>query len=211
MTSVKIVTSLVMLIFVVACGGSSDGKDKEDDLPELANTFEAIPEYSFDDFQLDSDVLYWEIRAGDQDPQAGGTTEAAWRYDAERYQALTEEQRTQLDATESSGRLQDWCQTEYCVNYGAAITEDGVEVLHDEPDLLAFFGQIDSEAKLNLWLWANEYSGVTFEAEDAGYTAIALRSDPMCVEDVYYRLFVDTNGVITEVEEVLRRKPDLCP
>lgn len=207
----KFVTLLPIGAFLVGCGSSDDDKDQRDDLPELANVFQPIPDYAFDDFQLDSNVLYWEIRAGNRDPRAGGTTEAVWRYDTDRYQALTDEQQAQLDATESTGRLQDSCMTEYCVNYGAAITEDGVEVLHDEPGLLAFFGRIDSEAELNFWLWANEYNGLTYEVVDAGYTAIAFWSDPLCAEDVYYRLYVDANGAISETEEVLRREPTVCP
>lgn len=83
-------------------------------------------------------------------------------------------------------------------------------LLTSSADLLAFLAPINAEAKLNLWLWANGYQAISYQVVDSGYRAVVHVPDPMCVEDYYYKVFVDTNGVITETETLMSRAPEVC-
>lgn len=191
------------LMITTGCGSSSDKS-----VPTLALTFRSPSHYSLDDFALGEDVLYWELRTrqGSNPPSP-----TAWTYDPPSREALSEEQKALLESTDSNFGLQPGCQIDDCVLFGAAVTQEGIQVLSSNAELLAFFAPINSEAKLHLWLWANDYQGHTYEAVESGYNAVVHVADPLCIEDHYYQVFVDTNGVITETEMLMTRTPEVCP
>lgn len=173
----------------------------------LAFTFGSPLDYSLDDFWLDDEVLYWELRARHNDDPSSST---AWTYDAQSREALSENQKAALESTDSEHGLKPCLQLEDCVIYGAAVTQDGTQILSTTAEFLAFLSPINSEAKLHLWLWANDYEGHTYEVVDAGYKAVVQVVDLWCVEDRYYLVFVDTNGVITETETLITKAPEVC-
>lgn len=186
--------------FIAACG--SDSGD-----PDLAFTGSSAPPLSdtnADGFNLAAPVDYWETRGRNPDSASGlQPSERIFRYDADRYASLSEAQISDLAAADSQTGFRYGCIPASCAIYAVAVTGDTTLIINSTPLLLAFIGTIDTAAELTLWLWAADYELRQYRRTAGGYEAFVVQ-DNACGRVRTAIVFVDTNGVITELESVVR-------
>lgn len=186
--------------FIAACGGDSGD-------PDLAFTGSSAPplgETSADAFNLAAAVDYWEIRG--RMPDSASTlqpNESIFRYDADRYASLSEAQIAALEVADSQTGFHYGCLPASCAIYAVAVSGDTVQIVDSTTLLLAFLGTVDTASELTLWLWAADYELRQYRQTVGGYEAFVVQ-DNFCGRVRTAIVFVDTNGVITELESVAR-------
>lgn len=223
-----------LLCMVTSCGGDDDSRldegvgssssanNSSSNNSSASNSIAANPDlpdtpfsersaYVLADFDLETTPVYWEVRRG---PVEGPDVEeepvhVLYSYDSSATEEFTQIQIDALAEAESSSGFGVSCLPMYCPIYGVIIEGNEAQLLTTESELLAFFGNINSEAELNLWLYANEYYARTYQEVDGGYEVVAAWDDS-CGENGEDLLFVDTAGVITKLETLWSEEDNVC-
>lgn len=163
----------------------------------LANSFQAKDEYSLSDFTLNNNYSYWEIRMNY--PNSGETNTPLQSYQEDENKKLTQAQQSRLKDVKSNAGFLDLCYPEKCPVYGVSLVDNTTIMLTTDDSLLAFFGLIDTEAELNIWLWANNYEGLSYQKVGNGYQVVANWNN-LCGTRGKDLVYVDENGKITKLK-----------
>ncbi|MGI1678787.1 MAG: hypothetical protein K6L75_08655 [Cellvibrionaceae bacterium] len=195
MSKMKIVGILMILCGLTAC--LSEDSDSEL-IVVLNESFYNLDEYELADFNLSDDFDYWEVRKGEVrdgnfivEPE-----EILYVYDDDAFAGLSNQQVADLDATVSRNGFIAFCQPDYCPIYGVTVIGNGTALIDSKSELLDFFEDIDTEAELHLWLWANDYTALSYELAPSGYLAVVRWSNG-CDRRGEKIVYVDFDGDIS--------------
>jgi len=196
---------ILLASFLLACSDDSPETEAlpEVSLAEVSSETELLPnepfmnrtDYVLSDFSLSGNYVYWEIRRGSLSSEE--KDETLYSYDSETYSTLDETNLNNLSQADSEYGFAAQCLPGYCPVYGVTILDGNTNTLTSKSELLEFFGKVDTEAELNLWLWANDYYVDLFSKDESGYYVI-VSWDSLCGRRGKDLVFVDENGVITE-------------
>lgn len=206
----------LLILFSSGCGGSdndNDSGDNEDPQVALDSEFSDIESYEPSDFTLSNGVIYWEVTVNVTNLSEEPTLEPKYRFSEADYASLSEAQKSDLSAAFSNTGFKRYgCEPEHCPVYVLALQAEGdVRIVDSGAELAEFFGPIDTEAELHVYLWAHNYNPQRFEEAPGGYRAIVERLT--CQAVITDLLFVDHDGAITLVQELERedKEPPMCP
>ncbi len=201
---------LTCSLFLVACGGSSDEDTSlEHDYPEM-NSGSYASNYSMTDFSISTASDYWEIRTGlPSEPEEYSLVRVV---DEDTLTALSDVQRDVLNSTASGSGFKIDCQIS-CFNYLVSVKDDYATVISTYDELKAFFGSIDTEAELYVWLSESDYSlevePRSWEATATGFKAI-IEWDTHCAHSGTDLVDVSSDGTITLLERLEEKTDGPC-
>ncbi|MGH1471388.1 MAG: hypothetical protein ACRBCS_09355 [Cellvibrionaceae bacterium] len=194
-STLKIFGIIISFCGLTAC--LSDNSDSEL-IVVLNESFYHLDEYELADFTLSEDFEYWEVRKGET---VDGnfiieSEEILYVYDDNAFANLSNQQVTDLDATFSANGFRASCEPDYCPFYGVAVMGNTTALIDSKSELLDFFEDIDTEAELHLWLWANDYKALSYELVPSGYLAVVRWSNG-CDRRGEKIVYVDFDGDIS--------------
>ncbi|HLR25526.1 MAG TPA: hypothetical protein VK112_06635 [Fodinibius sp.] len=188
---------LAAIILVMLTGGCSLFESDELTLP---HEFRDQSAYHLSDFHLNGQYTYWEVRRNGIPDTT--THETIRSYDNSIYESLSSGQRQKIKAATTQRGFVQLCIPGGCSGYGVALHGDTVELIDSDKKLLTFFGPIDTEAELHLWLWAKFYSAfISYKKETSGYQAI-VKEDNYCGEIKKKLILVNQDGAITDLKTI---------
>ncbi len=205
-------------LLLVACSGDDGPSDRPGDveretfsLPETAFS----GEYSSGDFSLAESVDYWEVRRGPMSISDDDEFERVLSFDPSTYKALDDTQKAIIQETrvQSSG-FGAQCQPLYCPLYAVSLSGYDAMAIDSDPQLMAFFGGIDTEAELFVYLtYAQNYkeqvTPLAFEANAEGYR-VHVAWDSLCLVGGEDLIQVSPDGTIEKLEELSREETGVC-
>lgn len=206
---------IVISLSLVACSGD------DQPLPESPRQTLSIPEttfsgeYSAEDFDLAQPVDYWEIRLGAIPGLGSDEFERLMTFDASSYEALDDTQKSILEETtvlDTGFGAQ--CRPLYCPVYAVSLTGFDATVIDSDALLLEFFGDIDTEAELLVYLtYAQNYKEqvrpLAFEANAEGYR-VHVAWDSLCLVRGEDLIQVSPDGTIERLEELSLEETGVC-
>ncbi len=197
-----VIATLTPLLLLTACGASSD------DDQELEHQFS--DNYSISDFSLSADTDYWEIRTAIPETPEDYSTNR--QVDEAAFISLSPVQTDVLNATFSESGFKTGCPNT-CFNYVVSLSDDYATVISSYDELKAFFGNIDTDAELYIWLSESDYSLVvepqSWEATATGYRAI-ITWDSLCAHRGTDLVDVTADGTITMVKRFEEKTDGSC-
>jgi len=204
---------VILSFFQLGCS-ENKSDDSPGSLPHLE--FEKLSSYLLSDFDLPSDVAYWEARRGSL-PQSEWRDSIGYSYEDDllfsfdeiALEALTVQQKDSLNQADSEYGFSSQCQPSYCPIYGVSILGDSAVVISSDSDLLAHFGNIDTVAELHFWLWAQSYNAKFYQEVGGGYLVV-VGWDNLCGTRGEDLLYVDYNGTITKQREISTEEYSGC-
>ena len=205
----RLTIGLCSLIVVLGTGCSSDGSNRsEDSLPSTPFS----ETYELEDLNPAGEVEYWEVRQG---PHVG---EDLSQFNVrERYgnrDSLDDAQRELLQSSTSQTGFAVGCLPGHCPIYAAAITGYDVRTLDSQESLAEFFGGIDTEAELFIYLsyissYALSTHPLTYEKVDEGFLVV-LQWDSLCLNRGRDLVKVYPDGTVEKIHELDRETYDVC-
>ena len=199
-----LISALVLAGTLTSCGG--------DDAVVLENEFQLA--YQLSEFNLSKTYRYWEIRRGSVEFEESDEYEVIVQFDATAYNGLVDDIKSVLSDAQSQNGFFAQCLPSYCPIYGAAISDQNdVELIDSNTLLKAFFGDIDTEAELFIWV---KYSRLSFYNEPLSYEAyeqgykVVVEWDTLCQRKGSSLIYVDQNGDITELKQLTEEHYDSC-
>lgn len=170
--------------------------------------------YQITDFQFASEHQYWEIRRGwfEQNPEVEHSV--LNQFDPASLLTLSQATQTALAETKLYSGFYSSCFPAGCPIYAVAVDNNELLVEIDSRNkLLAFFGDIDTEAELDIWV---RYSGfeaitvpVTYEQHQLGYK-VMVNWDTTCQLRGSSIVLVEFNGQVSELEQIDTEEYDSC-
>ncbi|WP_024460057.1 hypothetical protein [Marinimicrobium sp. LS-A18] len=205
---------LAISLSLVACSGddhpSPENPRQTLSIPET--TFSG--EYSAEDFDLAQPVDYWEIRLGAIPGLGSDEFERLMTFDASTHEALNDTQKAILEETtvlDTGFGAQ--CRPLYCPVYAVSLTGFDATVIDSDALLLEFFGDIDTEAELFVYLTHTPNLSVltplAFEANDEGYI-VHVAWDSQCLVRGENLIQVSPDGTIETLEELSQEETGVC-
>jgi hypothetical protein len=183
---------------LTACGESSSDKSES-----FSYTFVGIDEYSLKSFDLPLDVKYWEIRSENwPDPVESFQV---YSFDLDIYDSLDSVLRDEISNIVSPLAFGGDCLPSACGYFGVFLIENSLELIQTPNEMLEFFGEINTPIELAIWLRYTElYRLESYEPIHGGYNAIVSWSS--CSNRGTKKVFVDTNGIVTVLNDLTTEK-----
>ncbi len=190
----------------VSSSSSQTSSANPQELPETP--FSDSSDYLRTDFDLSLEADYWEIRRAPID-DSEDEGETLFSFDAGTREELSSTAEAELAEADSNTGFAEGCAPMHCPIFAVAVVDDTAYLQASEGELLGLLGELNTEAELYIWLYANEYSGEAYEEVDGGYSVIATWNGSCDIgrEDL---LFVDYNGVITKQETLENPEFSVC-
>lgn len=209
----KLIPWLLVILLLTGCGDSDDdGNGLFSFNSTSREAFLPLDQYQSDDFNLTEDALYWETRVGPA-TQAGVPQvlrhQLLFFYAQEALVATFENRLDELIQTEPLAGFADKCFPSRCLVYIAGLTPQSNFTILTDQELASFLGEIDTEAELAYWLWAEDYIPLDYLVEEGGFE-VTVETSTICPQRTRQRLFVDNNGVITPVENLPSESVETC-
>lgn len=196
------------LLAIIAClFGCGDGNSFQP-VPVPINSFSGLSEYTQNNFDLGETSEYWEVRRGD-DGGSGDLSAVLYQSDTDAYELLSAQDLALLEAQSSISGFTYTCLPGSCPIYAVTLDGGSARTISSDAELKLFFADINTEAELYIWLWANNYSAKLFDQLDDGYRVL-VEWDDYCGKRGERIVHVGFDGEIIELIDVLTESYDGC-
>lgn len=159
--AILILTSL----FLSACGSDSDSRAN---LP--ATPFQELDSYELSDFNLSSSLDYWEIVRAYDVPDV--PNDKLYQFDADTFDTYSDEIKEDISEQSTNSSFVYYGDPSGSRHYGVTLEGAFVDLVISKEELVSLFGEIDTEAELNILMWANRYEAKLFEQTETGFRTL---------------------------------------
>lgn len=195
-------------IVLFACGSGGPNKN----LP--ITPFPDLASYRLSDFSLSKPLNYWQIETQTYDdpfldPDFVARSSVIFQFDENIFEGLSSELQDEILSQNSNAGFSYSCIPSSCAIYGVILEEGRVDLIISEEELLELFGEIDTTAELDIWLWMSNYESRLYETTDTGYRVVAVEiyQSDVCGGTVDEDLLeVTADGTITELRRISRQQ-----
>jgi hypothetical protein len=185
----------ILLFLLCASSFSGCAPSHSNSKISLPNKFRGLSTYKLSGFDVNGNYKYWEVRCH-------------LRYTTDRtmfsYGAIpTANFQKEIKNTTSKKGFAVGCEgMNPCTYYVVAIRNHSVELITNMQEFKTFLGPIDTEAELNVWLWAHSYGRESYKKEGSlSYHAI-VKEGYTCGIIKKELISVSRNGKITKLKTI---------
>ena len=200
----KRIIFVLISIVLHGCGG--------DEVMQLEHNFAET--YQLSDFNLPENYDYWEIRQTWPSLEEEEPYDVITQYDENAYNNLDATQKQLLEDVTSQNGFAAYCFPGYCPYYAVAIEGYNVTIVETRSQLLDFFGAIDTEAELAVFMdYDQSYRPITeplsYRPTDYGYMVV-LAWDTTCGLRGKDLVKVHRDGTVQKIRQLSKTEYNGC-